>query len=139
MLLALADTDGSDSESDPGTPAITEPCIVHGYQDESMERTLLAVEHAHERACAEGTARRPTTYDTGKGLVNIPRSRAVGGYHIVNRKREYEVARVFDSFPNHAMGPVYMVAWVGWPNILHYTIESCSALAGCCSCEPSRL
>ena len=79
MILALADTDDSDSESDPGTPAPKGPCIVHGYQDESMELTLIAVEHAHERAYAEGTERRPTTYDPDKGPVNIPRSRAVGG------------------------------------------------------------
>jgi hypothetical protein len=134
----LADTDGSDSETDPGTPEPKKQCIVHGYQTETWEQTLHAIERAHERADAEGTERRPTPYDPGVGPINIPRSRAVGGYHVVDREREYEVARVFDFFPNHSMGRVYMVAWVGWP-YNHYTIEPCSALAGCCSCEPSRL
>ena len=139
MILQLADTDDSGSESDPEAPTPEEPCVVHGYIDETVEQTLVAVQHKNEQAYAEGTARRPTAYDPDKGPVNIPRSRAVGGYHIVNGRREYEVARVFDCFPNHSMGPVYMVAWVGWQNLLHYTIEPCAALAGCCSCEPSRL
>jgi hypothetical protein len=141
MIRQLADTDDSGSESDPEAPPppIREPCIVHACDDETIEQTMEAVRINNEQAYAEGTARRPTAFDPVMGPVNIPRSRAVGGYHVVNRSREYEVNRVFYCFPNHRMGPMYMVSWVGWPNAVHYTIEPCAALAGCCSCEPSRL